>query len=94
MQINRPGHVHGPQSVNAPHRNQTQQPQTPTNSNLTEVDQLDISTEASMVSRARDLPEIRQDVVNRVKAEIEAGKYETDEKLDIALGRMLDEFGE
>ena len=55
---------------------------------------MDISTEASMVSRARDLPEIRQDVVNRVKAEIDAGKYETDEKLDIALGRMLDEFGE
>ena len=94
MQIQGSGHVHGPQGVSAPHRTQAQPTQPPTKSNLTEVDQLDISVEASMVSRARELPEIRQDVVNRVKAEIESGTYETDEKLDIALGRMLDEFGE
>ena len=45
-----------------------------------------------MVSRARDVPDIRHDLVNRIKSEIEAGTYETEEKLDIAVGRLLDEL--
>ncbi len=47
-----------------------------------------------MVSRIRDLPDIRHDLVARIRGEIEAGTYETDEKLDVALGRLLEEFGE
>lgn len=33
--------------------------------------------------------EIRVELVNRIRAEIAAGTYETEEKLDIALSRML-----
>ena len=43
--------------------------------------------------QARALPEVRQARVDRIRAEIAAGTYETDEKLEIALGRLLDEIG-
>ena len=36
--------------------------------------------------------EIRLDLVNRVRAEIAAGTYYTDEKFEIAFNRMLESF--
>ena len=56
------------------------------------ADQLDISREAEMASRVRELPDIRADRVAQVRAEIEAGVYETAEKLEIAVGRLFDEI--
>lgn len=35
---------------------------------------------------------IRHELVNRVRAEIMAGTYDTDEKMDIALARLLGEI--
>jgi len=57
------------------------------------VDQLDISPEADLVAQVHDLPEIREDRVAQIKAQIAAGTYETDAKLDVALSRLLDEIG-
>ncbi len=37
--------------------------------------------------------EMRPDLVRRVRAEIAAGTYDTPEKLDIALGRLIDRLG-
>lgn len=91
MQIQGTTHVHGPQSINAPHRAQAPQPAAPS-SNATGADQLDISREADMVSRARELPEVRTDRVADIRAQIQAGTYETPDKLDAALGRLLDEM--
>jgi len=45
---------------------------------------------AEWVRKARELPPVRKDLVRRVKAEIAAGKYETPEKLEIAIQRLLD----
>jgi anti-sigma28 factor (negative regulator of flagellin synthesis) len=56
------------------------------------VDELDISPEADFVAQARDLPEIREDRVAQIRAQIEAGTYETSAKLDAALSRLLDEI--
>ena len=36
---------------------------------------------------------VRAERVEEIRAQIEAGTYETDEKLDLALGRLLDERG-
>ncbi len=47
---------------------------------------------AKWIKKARNLPEVRQDLVERVKAEIAAGNYETPEKLQIAAERMLEEI--
>ncbi len=60
---------------------------------LQNLDQVDISPAAEMVSRVAELPEIRADRVSEIRAQIAAGIYETDAKLDIALGRLLDEIG-
>jgi negative regulator of flagellin synthesis FlgM len=91
MQIHGPSNVSGVQPINTQHRLHSAQPATP-KPHMTPVDQLDISHEADMVSRAREVPDIRHDLVNRIKSEIEAGTYETEEKLDIAVGRLLDEL--
>lgn len=45
-------------------------------------------------SAAMNPNEIRIDLVNRVRAEIAAGTYYTDEKFEIALTRMFDSFGD
>ncbi len=45
---------------------------------------------AEWIRKARKLPPVRKDLVRRVKAEIAAGKYETPEKLEIAIQQLLD----
>ena len=91
MYIYGTSHVHAPQPLNAPHR---LTPAAPPNSTYSTagVDELDISPEADFVAQARELPEIREDRVAQVRAQIEAGTYETAGKLDAALSRLLDEI--
>jgi negative regulator of flagellin synthesis FlgM len=96
MYIYGTAHVHAAQPINAPHRTAPaglSATQGPTSSPYAGgVDQLDISPEADFVAQTRDLPEIREDRVAQIRAQIEAGTYETPEKLDIALSRLLDEI--
>ena len=92
MQIHGPSHVSGAQSVDSVHKLHAPQQSAP-KPHMTPVDQLDISHEAEMASRMRETSDVRQDLVDRIKAEIQAGTYETEEKLDIAVGRLLDELG-
>lgn len=47
---------------------------------------------AEWIEKAKSLPAVREELVARVKAEIDAGTYETPEKLDIAIERLIDEF--
>ncbi len=56
------------------------------------VDQVDLSPEAEMVGRVHDLPDIRADRVVQIRAEIASGVYESADKLDVAVGRLLDEM--
>jgi len=42
--------------------------------------------------RVRRLPEIRRDLVERVRAEIAAGTYETPERIDAAIDALLAEM--
>ena len=55
-------------------------------------DTVEISPEAQIRSHLADMPAERADLVARVRAEIEAGTYETDEKLNIAIDRLMDEL--
>ena len=92
MQINGAANVHASQPINAPHRAQPTQP-TARPDQTTGVDQLDISHEADMASRISEIPDIRADRVAEIRAQIEAGVYETDEKLNVAVERLFDEIG-
>ncbi len=91
MQIHGVNHLHGAQSINGPHRTQPTNA-TPQADAWLGVDEVEISQEADLVSRVHDLPDIRADRVAQIRAEIAAGIYETDGKLDVAIGRLLDEL--
>ncbi|WP_425618696.1 flagellar biosynthesis anti-sigma factor FlgM [Anatilimnocola sp. NA78] len=83
--------IHSAQPLSAPHRSiATQAPQT---RGASGVDQLDISPEADLISQVHELPDIRQDKVSSIRAQIASGTYDTDAKLDAALSRLLDEIG-
>lgn len=82
--------VHPAQPINAPHR--LSPTQAAGSAGLSGVDQLDISPEADFVAQVRDLPDIREDRVAAIRAQIQAGTYETADKLDAALNRLMDEI--
>ena len=56
-------------------------------------DEVEISEAAKLADKLGDVPEIRQDRVQQIRAQIAEGTYETQEKLDIAVSRLLDEIG-
>ena len=95
MQIHGPAHLHGPQQVNAPHKVQSPSPSpSPSQSgNVQEVDQLDISETAQALSKIRDVPDIRHERVAQIRTQIAEGTYETADKLEAAVERLLDEIG-
>ena len=92
MQIHGPAHVHGPQPVNPPHASPATQSTAPPTS-VAGGDQLDISETAQAIAGVSDIADIRQDRVAEIRAKIAQGVYETDDKLDVALDRLLDEIG-
>ena len=55
-------------------------------------DQVQISLEAKLKSLLSQVPEVRENLVERVRREIDAGTYLTDEKLDIAIERLLEDL--
>ncbi len=56
------------------------------------ADQVDISSEAQMLAELNDATDIRAEKVAEIRQQIETGHYETSDKLDVAVDRMLDEL--
>jgi len=93
MQIHGSLHVHGPQAIHPPHHSaRVGQAAAAQPRSLAQVDQVDISPEASFVAQTRELPSIRQERVAAIRAQIEAGVYETEDKLQRAVDALLDEL--
>ena len=92
MQINGPSQVHGPQGLQGPHFSNRAK-NTPAEGVSRPADQLDISPAAEAAAQAAESEPVRQDLVARVRSEIASGTYETPEKLDAAVDRLLDELG-
>ncbi len=55
-------------------------------------DVVEISEVAKLAAMVQQIPDVRVDLVQRVKAEIAAGVYETPERLEIALNNLTDEL--
>ena len=55
------------------------------------VDQLEISVEAQQIS-AQGVSDVRADRIAEIRAQIAGGQYETTDKLDAAVGRLLNEI--
>lgn len=51
-------------------------------------DQVEVSELAMYLNKLRDMPAVRQDLVDRVKSEIAGGTYLTPDKLDAALAEL------
>lgn len=103
MQIHGTNQVHGAQGLSGPHfrkasaPSQAGQPQG--------ADRVEISAEAAEAARVaeavdaraaehvKDADGVRTGLVARLRSEIAAGTYESADKLDTALDRLLDEVG-
>ncbi|MDO4551439.1 MAG: flagellar biosynthesis anti-sigma factor FlgM [Planctomycetia bacterium] len=96
--------INGPSNINKAQQVQSIRSETPDQNSLQEAkndpsakDTVEISqnktSQASNISSTASGSEgIRLELVNRVRAEILAGTYDTEEKMDIALSRLLDEL--
>lgn len=55
-------------------------------------DVVEISTAARLAAKVHDVPPVREDLVARVKAEIAAGVYETPQRFEIAIDRLMEDI--
>jgi anti-sigma28 factor (negative regulator of flagellin synthesis) len=55
-------------------------------------DRVELSDQARLLSKLKQLPEVREGLVNTVKAQIEAGTYDTAERFDTAVNALLDDL--
>ncbi len=56
-------------------------------------DELELSAAGQSLDRVGESAEMRAERVAQIKAAIDDGAYDTDEKLDVALSRMFDSLG-
>ena len=90
--------AHGAHALSGPH---SAKPQQATGTQLTAPtqakDEVTLSSAAQQANQTSETSassgEIRFDLVNRIRSEIVAGTYETPEKLDAALEKMLVSLG-
>jgi anti-sigma28 factor (negative regulator of flagellin synthesis) len=94
MNITSTQHIHNAHSLQGPHRSAASRETAPTARQTGAQDEIRFSEEALNISRgetenkAGSTP-IRFDLVNRIKSEIAAGTYDTPDKMEIALSRMI-----
>ncbi len=93
MQIHGSSHVHGAQKISAPHYQQQAGPPTRPTGTSPGGDKLDISPVAQIAADQVETGGVRADRIAQIRREIAQGSYETPEKLDAALERLLDELG-
>jgi negative regulator of flagellin synthesis FlgM len=92
MHIYGPSQLHGAQQIGAPHGPRAAQPMCRPEA-LQIADEVDISEAARLVEQVHQLPETREDRVEAVRRQIAAGTYETSDKMNVAVERLLDEIG-
>ena len=90
MQIYGPSQLHGAQAINPPHLRS--QPVESAGGAASAQDVVQISDAGRLMDMANGLPAVRQDRVDAIRAQLANGTYETPDKLNVALDRMLDEL--
>lgn len=76
--------VNQPRPTAMPKQVETSAPQSP-------QDQVEISDVGKMLEEASRTPGVREQRLAQIRAAIDAGTYDTPEKLEIALSRMIDQ---
>lgn len=93
MQIYGPSQLHGAQSIHGPHTARAVESAPTTSSTQAASDRLDISEAGQIAGQLAEIPDIRADRVASIREALMNGTYETDDKLNTALERLLDEIG-
>jgi negative regulator of flagellin synthesis FlgM len=92
MHIYGPSHLHGSQPIGAPHGVRPNQPAA--RPEATQIaDEVDISEAARFAEQIQQMPEMREDRIEAVRRQIAEGTYETSDRLNAAIERLLDEIG-
>lgn len=55
-------------------------------------DRVELSDHVRLLDRLRQMPNVRTDLVNAVRRAVADGTYETPEKLEVAVARLLEEL--
>jgi len=92
MHIYGPSQLHGPQSIGSPHGVRAAQPMTRPEAPQI-ADEVDISEAAQFAEQIQQMPEMREDRIEAVRQQIAEGTYETSDRLNAAIERLLDEIG-
>ncbi len=56
------------------------------------LDQVDVSPVARYLSRLQEMPEVRFELVERVRAQIASGQYDSAEKISTAIDNMVEDL--
>ena len=91
MNIQGTSQLHGAHGVKGPHSNSRSNSSQSSRPSAAPSDEVQISAAGEAAANAAESGDIRSDLVAQVRNEIAAGTYETPEKLDTALDRLLDE---
>lgn len=89
MEIQGPGGISGPEPIR-PNRFHASRPNIPVEPIST--DKVEISDIARFKALLAKIPDIRADRVAELRARIESGTYETEDKFEVLVERLLDEL--
>jgi flagellar biosynthesis anti-sigma factor FlgM len=92
MQIYGASQLHGAQQVHGPHTSRPVESAPQTGSTQAASDRLDISEAGRIAGQLAEIPDVRSERVESIRAALLSGTYETDDKLSTALDRLLDEI--
>jgi negative regulator of flagellin synthesis FlgM len=92
MQIYGPSQLHGAQQISPPHTSRVAQSSATADAAPIQ-DEVNISDAARIADASNQTSGIRQDRVDAIRAQIANGTYETPEKLNTAMERLLDQIG-
>jgi len=98
MRVNGPAQLHAAQSISAPHTTRGAR-STSSLGSVNSQDEVNISDAAQQIDQTQSASStsasggIRQDRVASLRAQIASGTYETPDKLDAAVSRLLDAIG-
>lgn len=90
MDISGTGPVGGPSGIQGPRGPRPLPPMPPVPTGGT--DRVEISGIARSLASLRTVPEVRTEKVSEIRRQIEAGNYENEEKIRVAVERFLEEI--
>ena len=90
MEINGAGNVNGPEPIRPNRISSSSSSQQV--SSTEKPDRAEFSEMARLKALLEKTPDIRVDKIEQIRAEIQAGKYETQEKIQTVIDRLLEEL--